>query len=180
MLRKLSLPRSSSVSGIWNACQIIGYQLHQCSAVPQLQSFYTCTGKYASIYCCSSTSIVIAPSITLLTYHLHPQTLSLTPALSMTFKFGCSKCILWTLLTIVCLASSYVGYAFLQGLTTWFKVPHSYLFQDLSVPYKPSEAVRPLVDINQTFDIVATVWLRQNTLDLTLESGNTTHGPILG
>ncbi len=94
-------------------------------------------------------------------------------------RFGCCKCILWAIITIVCLVSSYAGYAFLRGLTMWFKAPHSHLFQDLSVPYKPNEVVRPLVDTNQTFDIVATVWVRQDTLDLVLDGDNATHVPTL-
>ncbi|KAF8962873.1 hypothetical protein BDZ97DRAFT_1920205 [Flammula alnicola] len=50
---------------------------------------------------------------------------------------------------------------FLQG-------PHNALYQDPKTHYKPHEVVRLLIDSNQTFDIVATIWLRtsgQSTLD---------------
>lgn len=33
----------------------------------------------------------------------------------------------------------------------------------MEVPYRPQDVVRPLVDANQTFDIVATVWLHTET-----------------
>ena len=47
------------------------------------------------------------------------------------------------------------------------------------MPYKLNEVVQPLVDRNTTFDIVATVWLRQNELEQAAEGTNVTKGPIL-
>ncbi|KJA18904.1 hypothetical protein HYPSUDRAFT_144309 [Hypholoma sublateritium FD-334 SS-4] len=93
-------------------------------------------------------------------------------------KFSCKR-LLWTIVVIVCLALTYVVYLILRNVTNWIRAPHSHLFQDLTVPYKRNEVVRPLIDSNATFDIVATVWLRQNELRPALEDTNTTKGPML-
>lgn len=95
-------------------------------------------------------------------------------------KFSCKR-LLWTIVAIVCLALTYVTvvYLILRNMTNWIGAPHSHLFQDLTVPYKRNEVVRPLIDSNVTFDIVATVWLRQNDLQPASEDTNTTKGPIL-
>ena len=93
-------------------------------------------------------------------------------------KSGC-KCLLWTIVVIVCLIVTYFVYVILRNVTNWFREPHSHLFQDLTVPYKLNEVVQPLVDRNTTFDIVATVWLRQNELEQAAEGTNVTKGPIL-
>lgn len=42
------------------------------------------------------------------------------------------------------------------------RAPHSDLYQDLDVPYKPGDVVRPLLDAKQTFSVVATVWIRDS------------------
>ena len=93
-------------------------------------------------------------------------------------KSGCKR-LLWTIVVIVCLTVTYFVYVILRNVTNWFREPHSHLFQDLNVPYKLNEVVQPLVDRNTTFDIVATVWLRQNELEQAAEGTNVTKGPIL-
>ena len=76
------------------------------------------------------------------------------------------KCVLITILTsIVSFAAFFIG-LFLMNLIHHGREPHAALL------YKPKSAdavdpgpgtvVRPLIDEKQTFDIVATVWLRTN------------------
>lgn len=79
-------------------------------------------------------------------------------------KLGC-KTILWTLLALLGLGVLSLIIVFLRRFADGFKDPHSDLYQDLTQPYRPQDVVRPLIDNNQTFDIIATVWLRteQNT-----------------
>ncbi len=93
-------------------------------------------------------------------------------------KSGCKR-LLWTIVVIICLTATYFVYVVLRNVTNWFREPHSHLFQDLTVPYKLNDVVRPLVDTNTTFDIVATVWLRQNELEQAGEVTNVTKGPVL-
>ncbi|KAF8900849.1 hypothetical protein CPB84DRAFT_1962248 [Gymnopilus junonius] len=70
------------------------------------------------------------------------------------------KCISWTLFTVILLFLAYWASkaAFLAYKSA--KEPWSSLYQDPKKAYRPQDVIRPLVDSNQTFDIVATVWLR--------------------
>ncbi|PPQ69931.1 hypothetical protein CVT26_013256 [Gymnopilus dilepis] len=74
-------------------------------------------------------------------------------------KFGC-KGVLWTVFIVV----SLIGIYFLVKITSFFysrfSDPWMSLYQDTKAPYRPQDVVRPLVDSNQYFDVVATVWLR--------------------
>jgi hypothetical protein len=67
---------------------------------------------------------------------------------------------LWTLLLAILLSAGYFGYNVVQKNYIRAKDPHRALYQDLRVTYGPEDVVHPLVDADQTFDIVATVWLR--------------------
>lgn len=67
------------------------------------------------------------------------------------FVVGC----LWAIYSV---ASAVYASARIQ------QAPHPALYQDLDVPYKPSDVVRPLLDAKQTFSIVATVWVRDSEL----------------
>ncbi|KAF9484580.1 hypothetical protein BDN70DRAFT_106138 [Pholiota conissans] len=87
-----------------------------------------------------------------------------------------------------CIALSFVGLGSVFGAFIVYNVirafmrqdvgVHTRMYQDLKVTYNASQVVRPLVDANQTFDIVATVWLRQDTLTLD-EITSVSGGPIL-
>jgi len=67
---------------------------------------------------------------------------------------------LWILLLVILISGGYFGYSVVLTSYIHSKHPHRALYQDLTVKYGPGDVVRPLVDANQTFDIVATVWLR--------------------
>jgi hypothetical protein len=90
---------------------------------------------------------------------------------------GC-KCVLITILTsIVSIAALFIG-TFIVQFVHHGREPHAALL------YKPKSAetidpaavVRPLIDEKQTFDIVATVWLRTN--DSSFESTLPAQKPI--
>jgi hypothetical protein len=85
-----------------------------------------------------------------------------------------------------CVALSFVTVGSLLGLYLAFKAikvvllpqdegTRAKLYQDLTVPFTPREIVRPLVDSTQTFDVVVTVWLRQDIPKTHMDEG----GPIL-
>lgn len=85
-----------------------------------------------------------------------------------------------------CIALSCVTVGSLLGLFLVFKAfkivlmpqdegMRAKLYQDLTVPFAPREVVRPLVDSTQTFDVVVTVWLRQDIQKTHVDEG----GPIL-
>ena len=78
---------------------------------------------------------------------------------------GC-KCVLITILTsIVSLAALFIG-IFLVNLIHHGREPHAAMLYKANSPDtadpSPGAVVRPLIDEKQTFDIVATVWLRTN------------------
>ena len=76
---------------------------------------------------------------------------------------GC-KCVLITILTsIASLAALFIG-IFLVNLFHLGREPHAaLLYKTKSADtVDPAAVVRPLIDEKQTFDIVATVWLRTN------------------
>ena len=79
---------------------------------------------------------------------------------------GCRR-VLRLIVAILCLTSSLY---YFPVLYKWSRGPHYDLFQDLRAPYKPDEVVRPLVDGTQTFDIVATVWFKDEIQDFGQES----------
>ena len=66
---------------------------------------------------------------------------------------------LWILLLSILLSAGYSGYNVVQKNYIHAKDPHRALYQDLRVTHGPEDVVHPLVDADQTFDIVATVWL---------------------
>ncbi|KDR66891.1 hypothetical protein GALMADRAFT_232296 [Galerina marginata CBS 339.88] len=70
------------------------------------------------------------------------------------------KCIFWSLFVVCAAGGGYLGGVAGYAGYRHLREPHRALYQDLTVPYRPQDVVRPLVDRNQTFDIVATVWLR--------------------
>ncbi|KAH9475045.1 hypothetical protein JR316_0012148 [Psilocybe cubensis] len=74
-------------------------------------------------------------------------------------KFGC-KCILYVVLTFVGLWGTYASYRALQNRLALLRHPYQFLYQDPKNSYRPQDIVRPLIDRNQTFDVVATVWIR--------------------
>lgn len=78
-------------------------------------------------------------------------------------KLGC-KSILWMFLVLLVLGFAWTVFLFLRGGTSVLQNPHSKLYQDLTRFYRPQDVVRPLIDSNQTFDIVATVWLKTEIL----------------
>jgi hypothetical protein len=77
---------------------------------------------------------------------------------------GC-KCVLITILTsTVSVAALFVG-LFLVNLFHLGQEPHAallYKTESAADTVDPAAVVRPLIDEKQTFDIVATVWLRTN------------------
>lgn len=73
------------------------------------------------------------------------------------FRTRSCRRVLCSILAILCLTSSIY---YIPVLYKWSQGPHSNLFQTLEVPYKLDEVVRPVVDSTQTFDIVATVWVK--------------------
>ncbi|KAF9484579.1 hypothetical protein BDN70DRAFT_106010 [Pholiota conissans] len=88
-----------------------------------------------------------------------------------------------------CLALSFVGVVALLGAFAAFKVfrvafmPEDFgavtkMYQDLTVPFNASDVVQPLVDAHQTFDVVVTVWLRQDGADPNVNA-RLEGGPIL-
>lgn len=85
-------------------------------------------------------------------------------------KFGC-KAILCTFLALLGLGACWIGYLLLRGFFIAARDPHVRLYQNLDVPYRPQDVVRPLVDANQTFDIVATVWLRTEAPETMVDTG---------
>lgn len=74
----------------------------------------------------------------------------------------CSRCVLWTSLALVGLAASYGAYVVLRYAVRFVNTPHFLQLHDLSVPYKPNEVLKPLVSREQTFDVVATVWVHRD------------------
>lgn len=88
------------------------------------------------------------------------------------------RCFLWLCLTLFCIISIYLGFLTLRTIVNLIKSPHSHQFQDLNILYSPNDVVKPLVDSNQTFDVVATVWLRQ-PIDTTLEGWHGAEGSKL-
>ncbi|PPQ97465.1 hypothetical protein CVT26_002813 [Gymnopilus dilepis] len=70
------------------------------------------------------------------------------------------KCISWTLFVVISLFALYWGLKLAFMTYHQVREPWSSLYQDPKKPYRPQDVVRPLVDKDQTFDIVATVWLR--------------------
>ncbi|KDR81194.1 hypothetical protein GALMADRAFT_153481 [Galerina marginata CBS 339.88] len=70
------------------------------------------------------------------------------------------KCVLWSILVFFGLGGGYLGAKAAQAVYRQLREPHRALYQDISMPYQPQGVVRPLIDHDQTFDIVATVWLR--------------------
>ena len=79
---------------------------------------------------------------------------------------GCRR-VLRLIVAILCLTSSLY---YFPVLYEWSRGPHYDLFQDLRAPYKPDEVVQPLVDGTQTFDIVATVWFKDEIQNFGQES----------
>ena len=76
---------------------------------------------------------------------------------------GC-KCVLITILTsIASLTVFFIG-LFLVNFFHLGREPNAALLYKTSAdtPVDPAAVVRPLIDEKQTFDIVATVWLRTN------------------
>lgn len=74
-------------------------------------------------------------------------------------KLGC-KSFLWTFLALLGLGAAWIIFLFLRAALTAVQNPHSKLYQDMTQPYRLQDVVRPLIDNNQTFDVIATVWLR--------------------
>jgi hypothetical protein len=76
---------------------------------------------------------------------------------------GC-KCVLITILTsIASLTVFFIG-VFLVNFIHLGREPNAAMLYKTSAdtPVNPADVVRPLIDEKQTFDIVATVWLRTN------------------
>ncbi|KAF8815502.1 hypothetical protein BYT27DRAFT_7249163 [Phlegmacium glaucopus] len=66
----------------------------------------------------------------------------------------------WTLFLVTSFSGGYFVYNTIHTGYILAKDPHRSLYQDLTATYGQQDVVHPLVDANQTFDIVATVWLR--------------------
>lgn len=79
-------------------------------------------------------------------------------------KLGC-KCALYAVLLLLSLGFGWIAYRALDDRLKSYRDPYSFLYQDLKEAYRPQDVVRPLVDSNQTFDVVATVWLRSPKKD---------------
>lgn len=76
-------------------------------------------------------------------------------------KLGC-RSFLWMLATLAGVVGCYFTFYVLRTAARSVTAPHYHQFQDLTVPYKTKDVVRPLVDSDQSFDIVATVWIRKS------------------
>ncbi|KDR66890.1 hypothetical protein GALMADRAFT_232295 [Galerina marginata CBS 339.88] len=72
-------------------------------------------------------------------------------------------CVVWTVFVAFALWGGYFGGKVAYVGYRSARDPHRALYQDPSLPYRPEDVVRPLIDTNQTFDIVATVWLRKES-----------------
>ncbi|KJA18913.1 hypothetical protein HYPSUDRAFT_205001 [Hypholoma sublateritium FD-334 SS-4] len=68
--------------------------------------------------------------------------------------------VLKALFVLGCLWAVYVVASAVYAGVRSRNAPHPTLYQDMDVPYKPSDVVRPLLDAKQTFSVVATVWAR--------------------
>ncbi|KAF9557906.1 hypothetical protein CPC08DRAFT_819607 [Agrocybe pediades] len=73
----------------------------------------------------------------------------------------CKYCC-YTLTTICTLSILFICIRFIQGTWKDALAPHKDMYHDLNndAPYDPLLVVRPLVEKDQVFDIVATVWMR--------------------
>ena len=69
---------------------------------------------------------------------------------------------LWILLLVILISGGYFGYSIVLTNYIHSSDPNRALYQDLTVTYGPGDVVHPLIDANQTFDIIATVWTHEN------------------
>ena len=99
------------------------------------------------------------------TYDDHDNDLKLDPGVPArrNRSSGC-KCVLITIvISIASLAAFFIG-IFLVNLFHHWREPHATLLYKTKSgdAVDPAAVVRPLIDEKQTFDMVATVWLRTN------------------
>lgn len=93
--------------------------------------------------------------------------------------------ILKALFALACLWAVYFVTKTMYSNISYYRAPHDSLYQDLDVPFKQSDVVRPLLDVDQTFSVVATVWIRDNAASSGPAELNSTNelpvegGPIL-
>ncbi len=92
----------------------------------------------------------------------YPSKLQLNPGVSRR-KSRLAVCsVLKALFVVGCLGIVYFIASGVYSGVRNRRAPHSDLYQDPDVPYKPGDVVRPLLDAKQTFSVVATVWIRDS------------------
>lgn len=72
---------------------------------------------------------------------------------------GICKCLCYAFTVFIGFITVVLGVLFIRGPWMDSLAPHKHLYQDLSND-TPHEIVHPLIDKDQKFDIVATVWIR--------------------